>query len=259
MGTITHSDTLYPHLLTMAGRERLVDEAYQVHDAVFSGMDRAAFRKMVLPESSTAASCCIAASTVRRWAIAPSTCSSAARRARSQVLRGQAGLLKDYRGRNSNMPFLAGCMLRYWLRGPWRPMYFLGAMIHPSSFIQMHKYAAGMWPSPEGDGAAAGAAGGGVVWQFRHGGASGGAPLRGEAGHFDSGQPDRSPISAAAPRPAARYFVEHNPDYHEGHGLLAMAELSPTAILNGVWRYLRDRRSAAAERSRALGRLACRH
>ena len=51
MGTITHSDTLYPHLLTMAGRERLVDEAYQVHDAVFSGMDRAAFRKMVLPES----------------------------------------------------------------------------------------------------------------------------------------------------------------------------------------------------------------
>lgn len=252
MGTITHSDTLYPHLLTMAGRERLVDEAYQVHDAVFSGMDRAAFRKMVLPESEH--SSILLHRGKHGQAVGYCAVHLFQRRAAGRevkVLRGQAGLLKDYRGRNSNMPFLAGCMLRYWLRSPWRPMYFLGAMIHPSSFIQMHKYAAGMWPSPErGMEQPLARLAAELCGSFGMAAPAAERPFVVKLGILTrDSQTDRQ-FWLQHPRPAARYFVEHNPDYHEGHGLLAMAELSPAAILNGVWRYLRDRRRAAAERSR---------
>ncbi len=68
----------------------------------------------------------------------------------SHVFRSQAGMLPAWRGGSSTVGLGVREYLRVWLLRPWRPVYYCGVLIHPSSYGLFAHWTGGrLWPSPD--------------------------------------------------------------------------------------------------------------
>ena len=62
------------------------------------------------------------------------------------VLRAEAGLLRDYRGGNASASFSTAGRAARAPTTPGRPAYYLGSLVHPSSYALLARYTPGLWP-----------------------------------------------------------------------------------------------------------------
>ncbi|TDR82832.1 hypothetical protein [Paludibacterium purpuratum] len=160
----------------------------------------------------------------------------------TSIMRVQAGLLPEYRRGNSMTPFILHAMLNYRLRHPLRQVYFFAMLIHPSSYLLCDKYARHLWPrparplSPES-------------WHFlQRCLAHFGHKVQQEAGpqavpvglHTLEREADRA-FWKGSDKPAVRFFLQHNPGYTDGQGLVTLAPLSLSNLLTVASRLLSDR------------------
>ncbi|BEV71837.1 MULTISPECIES: hypothetical protein [unclassified Paludibacterium] len=158
------------------------------------------------------------------------------------IMRSQAGLLPAYRGGNSLAPFILARLLGYRLRHPATPIHFFATLIHPSSYLQCHRYARQLWPRPEQ----------GLPADVRR-------VLQDCLSHFgyhaaEAPLPRVVPVGwrtldneadhhhwRSSPRPAVRFFLQHNPAYLDGQGLVTLAPVSLLNLLTATSRLARDR------------------
>lgn len=233
------SRIVFPDKLAHDDRQQLIDELYEVHDTIFAGEDKTIFAHSIMPSDASdgcmllhaepggrlVGYCCLHLFLYRHDG------------RKVKVLRGQFGLLKDYRGSHRNVSFLFYRTLRFWLSPPWCPTYLLEAMIHPSSYLLMHHYVRTMWPAPGP--------------RVQRGLAELVDRLKGCTGYptvthepvvvVATGASTRETTHDTAywqgcDKLAVQYFLKHNPGYREGHGLLAIAAVSLANVGHAVLR-----------------------
>lgn len=164
------------------------------------------------------------------------------------VVRAGVGMLRDYRGQNNNLSWALKVLAEHLVANPRKPLYGLGAMVHPSSYMQVARYVEVYWPKPHEPVPA-------EILDFM-------LELADEF-HMQLIDPARplarrsifKTIQTDAERdywrrrddPAARFFMSTVPEYGEGAGLLTLFPITPAMLAGTAARYARDKAKRAIE------------
>lgn len=240
MPTPAATEIVTPKAMTPADREALAAELYAVHCRIFAGVNREAFVRYV-----------IASSAEHTWILLHKDAQGAIvgyfalhifeRQLRGEpvsIIRAQAGMLSAYRGGNLTAPFAIERLLRYMATHPGRRLLFLTTLVHPSSYAQLSRYADAVYPSPRAE-TPADVAGlmQDLAAEFHLTPVDEANPMICKVGWqtIDTAQ-DRARWQTSE-NEAVRYFVERNPGFVDGHGLLTVAPITLGTVLRAGARF----------------------
>ena len=234
---IVRNEVVEPSTLSTADQEALISSLYSVHCEIFDGVSRDQFAQYVV--RSTAKKTRIQLSYGENGEIAGYLAMHAFRpQLRGEectVLRAEAGLRRAYRGNAST----AGFALSNILKTHWEysgPLFYLGCLVHPSSYTLMANHVPTVWPGQGVD----------IPDDILD------LMMRlGEEFHLDIVDPSRPLVrhvgwitrDTEAERrywqtcdfPVARFYLEQNPGYVQGHGLLTLIPLGMREAAKTVW------------------------
>jgi CRP-like cAMP-binding protein len=231
---ITSTEIVVPKELGPERKSALSAALYDVHCQIFDGVDKGSFVKYVIDSTAE-----------RTWVLlhkgeegqivgylAIHVFERQLRGKLAAVFRAEAGTLRAYRGRNSSVNFFLRKLIEHLVQHPGRPVYYLGSLVHPSSYSLFTKYAEEVWPNAT-------------------------TPVPADIGQFMSQLADDFGIPVVDPkhplvrqvgwitretdverrywrhcdRPAARFFISENPGYVDGHGLVTVVPIRLAPLL----------------------------
>jgi hypothetical protein len=251
------AEMVVPGALDAGAKRAFEDELYDLHRQIFRGVDKAAFVKYVI--DSKAEHTWIQLYRGEEGALGGYLAVHIYEREIGgktvAIMRGETGTLRKYRGANLISAFFAKRVIRYRAAHPLRRLYFLGSLVHPSSYSQLARYVDEVWPR-EGVEPPAEILGlmntlGDAFGLDRVNPAN--ALVRKVGWQTVDSRTDRA-YWERCERPGVQFFLRENPGYEAGHGLLTLAPLTLGAIARGLVRYLFARTSRRARRLTARAR-----
>jgi len=244
MPRIARSESVDPRALTAAERDVLADALVDVFSEVFDGVDGAYVRRTML-DAPTERTVLLLHRSDEGRVVGCFAIMFYARQFRGEstvVVRSVVGTMRAYRGQNVNIAWALRTLLAYRLQHPGRPMYGLGAMGHPSSYLQVVRYVERYWPRPDQrtpDDILA------FMLELA------------DAMKLQRTDPARPlvykvPLSTRqteaerdywrqSDRPAVRFFLETNPTYDESNGLLTLFPIDAPMLAAIGTRIARER------------------
>ena len=259
MKSLTRTAQFDPKKLSASAREDLAKALYAVHQQIFEGPGLTEFERRIINPPSCVSS--VQVSRNRDGEIV-GYCAVHFFELRQHnttiiVMRAQAGMLRAFRGRNRSMPFTLMKVLAYRLRHPLHPMFFFGAMIHPSSYLLCDKYISHIWP----------ARGQSLSYPhlklvercieaFRLPPVNPSNPRVVKVGIRTLDDDADQHYWSHCDKPAVRFFLEHNPDYQSGNGLVTLIPVSLPGMAVSAWRLVLDRVRRGVSRWRGRLQLA---
>lgn len=155
-----------------------------------------------------------------------------------QVFRAQAGILPEYRGRYSTVSFGLAEAARYKLRHPFHEVYYLGMLVHPSSYHLLAKHFPATHPNrrrelPDSVRRFMIA----LADSFHEKRVSEDEPLVRQVGWITREYPVERAHSRSAKQDEA-FFASANPGYRQGHGLVTLVPLTVPSLSVAAWRFL---------------------
>jgi hypothetical protein len=250
--TLAAAELVTPRALDPIARTQLEDELYDLHRRIFRGVDKASFIKYVIDSKAEHTWIQLyrgdggelggyLAVHIHEREIGGKTIA---------LVRGEVGTLRKYRGANILVGFFAERVIRYLAAHPLRPLYFLGSLVHPSSYGQFVRYADdAVWPR-EGVETPADLLEllgtlGDVFGLDRVDPAN--ALVR-KVGWQTIDSPGDRAYWERCDRPGVQFFLRENPGYVDGHGLLTLVPLTAGTVTRGLARYARARTERRARR-----------
>ena len=250
MSAIAKTRTLDPATLSPAEREAFIDALFDVQCEVFAGVNRGELGKYVVDspaehteievyeaEDGTLLGYCAAHFFHRTVQGEPLV-----------VMRMEAGLRRACRGAAVASAFVGKQILAHRLRDPTGRLVYLGSLVHPSSYASLVRNFDTVWPHPDrptppevhallvqlGD-------------DFSIPRIHPDRPLLRQVGWVTRDSEVERDYWQRCRRPTARYFVDTNPGYTEGHGLLTLVMLDNRTFGRSVarWGQTRLRKLAA--------------
>lgn len=221
---IVRKEIVEPKSLSSSDKDALIAALYSVHSEIFDGVSRDEFAQYVVDSSAERTRIQLSygpndelAGYLAMHAFRPTL-----RGEQCTVLRAEAGLRRAYRGNGST----AGFAISNLLETKWDfsgPLFYLGCLVHPSSYTIFANNAAAVWPSRNAE----------IPEDLFD------LMMRlGETFHLEMVDPSRPLVRKVgwitrendAERrywqtcdfPGARYYIEQNPGYVQGHGLLTL-------------------------------------
>jgi len=229
---------LDPDRLGRSERDRLTAELYDVQQQIFDGVSLASFRRYVI-EPSGAETRIQVFRNERGAAVGYMAMHTWERRDANGplvVVRGEAGVLRDYRGHAPQVRFSLTQLLRLWLKYFGKRKYVFACPVHPGSYWGVVKRCSDAWPRPDEptpppmqalmtDLAKAFA----LPQVARD-------PLVRNVGWItrDTDQ-DRAHWKGHQAK-EVRYYCGRNPGYTKGHGLLLLVPLTLQMLAKVTWR-----------------------
>ncbi len=227
MPPVARVEVLDPATLSDAALDALTDRLYGVHAEIFDGVSRESFARYVVrsPAEQTSLQLSYGADGELAGYIAVHAFKRRFRGEPCTVLRAEAGLRRAYRGAGSPGSFFTSQLLRARVSSPGAQVY-LGCLVHPSSYTALARDAAAIWPRPDAETPA-------DVAEFMM--ALGeefhlemvdpARPLVREVGWITRDTPAERQYWLGAENPYARFYVEQNPGFVRGDGLLTLIPL----------------------------------
>ena len=229
---IARSEVLSPASLAPEVRDRLIDELHRIHAESFEGVGRDAFAAQVVAPRAEHSTILVHRDSddaiVGFFALHEVHCTLRGRPC--LVLRGDGGLSHVQQGRGLDFTFGLGTAARLILQAPQRPVFWLGCLVHPAIYSQVVRYMRPVWPSddhePDDDTRAlmaelADSFGLAVV---------GDDPQVRRVGWVARETAAERAFWRHSTRPEVRFFLDANPGYADGHGLLTMVPLGAASI-----------------------------
>lgn len=230
------------HSMRAAERESLARELFAVHSQIFAGLSYEEFRSYVVERDAW-----------RTWVyvkhnsagqVVGYTSMHAFRvmveRRMSLVIRLEAGTLPAYRGRDLTMVYAVLRLLRVWLRQPWRQFCIFAALTHPSSYTFLSHYAPVIWPHATRKDIPAD-----VMQRMEH---------LAESFHLERVDPANPLVRhvnwvtleteeernrwLASKRRDTRFYLDNNPGYVHGHGMLTYIPFNGSILLRSLVRFV---------------------
>ncbi len=228
--------TVVPGDLSDRQRLELGKFLYTIHSRIFSGVSEQHFIERVLapPALRTAVRLFMGPGGSVIGYCAMHTYERRADGRHVLALRGEAGLLPEYRGRGATYGFGMMYALREKLAHPFTPVWYLGTLVHTSSYHLFCKYFPRIYPHPEK----------GFPEPYKSIAVelissyadppAGDDPLVRDVGWITIETPAERELKLDRGRNDVRFFVERNPGYPQGHGLVVIAPISLSNILAAI-------------------------
>jgi CRP-like cAMP-binding protein len=234
MPRIASTEVIMLNALSAEKRCQLADDLFALHQQVFDVAERKSFAKFVVESKAE-----------HTWIQlhkneAGETVGYAALHVFEREINGQpiavfraaGGSLRAYRGDSINMRFGLKQLLCYLLKNPGRQAYYLGALVHPAAYTLMAHHFETLWPQPKQDTppkllALMDA----LAREFGLERVNPEQPLVRHVGWKPRDTEAEREYWRRCDKPAARFFVEANPGYVQGHGLLTMVPLSAANVM----------------------------
>ncbi len=238
MPSIARSEVVVPKRLDSAARHALIDALYQVHNEVFDGVTRDSFAKYVVESKAEQTWINVhrnqAGEIVGYFALHVFERELAG--TLSAIFRAEAGTKRAYRGGDTNTRFALKLGLPYLLRHPGRPIYYLGSLVHPSSYCLFAKLFDVVWPSARHPPPPA-------VLSFMDDLANSfglervtaANPLTRQVHWITRDSEVERNYWRHCDKPAARFFGEANPGYGDGDGLVTLVKVDA----HNLWHMIR--------------------
>jgi hypothetical protein len=235
------ADVADPAALTSDARERLARELFRTHRQIFSGLTQQGFTDFVLRDHAAATRIEVyrdPSGDIVGYCAAHRYPRTVAGRA-ATIFGAEAGLLLPYRGHASTWLFGLLSALRYKLRHPLRRVYYLGMLVHPSSYCLLAERFPVIYPSrrrptpPEvADAMIA------LAESFELPPARDDPRVR-NVGWITRETPEAHRAWAESCHPDVRFYLSLNPEYTKGFGLVTLVPLGFANLAGGLLRHLR--------------------
>lgn len=148
MPRIVSTQVVIPQSLSPEERSQFTDALYAVHQQIFEGVEREAFAKYVVESKAEHTWIQVhkneAGNIVGYFAL--HVFERQFKGKPTAVFRAEAGSLRAYRGGSVNMRFGLMLVLRYLVKHPGQKAYYLGSLIHPSSYSMLASHCGTVWP-----------------------------------------------------------------------------------------------------------------
>lgn len=252
---VVRSEAVVPRQMTAAARSELADALLLVYGEIFAGATREYIvHGMVEPDSEfTTILLHYSAGGKIVGYFAIHFFERRFRGVATTVVRSSVGMLRAFRGRNANIGWALGVLLKQRLAHPGRPMYGMGSMVHPSSYLQVARYVDVFWPRP-GEPVPPDMLGFIVELadEFQMRRIDPAQPLV-RAGSMPTRETDAErDYWLRSDKPAARFFVAMNPAYSQGNGLVTMFPITASMLAGIASRIVGDRAKRVVEGALAL-------
>jgi len=241
---IASQRTVVPARLPEVERADLSRRLYEVHRRIFSGPSADEFRRLVVEPAAEA--------TVFRLYFSGEGqivgyCAIHRYRRRVKgrsviVLRADAGLLPDYRGRGATYGFGILRALAEKLRHPLTPIYYCDNLLHASSYHLFCKYFPQVFPHPLRETPAGlGEIARELIDSFRAPAVGGADPFLRDVGWATIESAQETELNRQDDRPDVRFFKSRNPEYSRGHGLAVIVPITFGNLLAALASRVRER------------------
>ncbi|HYH94908.1 cyclic nucleotide-binding domain-containing protein [Hyalangium sp.] len=237
MSRIANTEVIVPKSLSPEARSQLIDALYAVHNQIFDGVERQSFAKYVV--ESKAEHTWIQVHKSEAGEIVGYFAFHIFERqlggVPTAVFRAEAGSLRAYRGSNVNARFGLSLALRYLLKNPGRRAYYLGSLVHPSSYAVFARYCGEVWPRqgaqtpPELQSFMEE-----LAAEFGLEKVDAARPLVRKVGWKTRETEAEREYWQHCDKPAARFFIEANPGYVNGDGLVTVVPATAANILSVI-------------------------
>lgn len=232
MPHIESTVVLDPKTLPGSQREQLITDLYSVHCEIFDGVSRDEFARYVVESKAEDTRIQVLYGEDKQIAgyVASHRFHRKLRGEQVAINRAEAGLRRPYRGNGSPAMFLASRMLKTRWEFP-GPQYYLGCLVHPSSYSGFARTVPTLYP----------AAGVDIppelydlmlqlAEEFHLPLVDPRRPLVREVGWITRDTEPERRYWQTCDLPAPRYYIEQNPTYGQGHGLLTLFPLSTMSL-----------------------------
>ena len=221
--------TVAPARLSEAERTELSRELYRVHRRIFTGPSAREFRQIVVePHSeSTVFQLYFSATGQLVGYCAIHTYRRQLRGREVIVIRADAGLLPEYRGRGVTFGFGMFRALNEKLRHPLTPVYYLDSILHASGYHLLCRYFPRVFPHPLRETPAAlQDIAQQLVESFRGPAVTESDPFVRDVGWATIESPQEKALNRREDRLDVQYFNARNPGCSEGHGLAVIVPMT---------------------------------
>ncbi|MFT4627339.1 MAG: CRP-like cAMP-binding protein [Myxococcota bacterium] len=248
------SSVVRPHLLTEEDRASFIDELYAAHCDVFDGVTRESFTKYVIDSTADRTEIKVFRTEAGELAgyIAAHFFEREFAGELCTVMRLEAGMKRAFRGANVVGPFVVQQVIQSALTQS-RELWYLGSLVHPSSYCALTRHAQEFWPNPDvptppdtlefmlqlAD-------------DFGLERVDPERPLVRSVGWITRDTPAERAFWLGSKRPLARFFCAQNPNFFDGHGLVTLIPMGRERVVANVTRWgsrAVSRRLAAVGRS----------
>lgn len=249
---ITTSETIDPSCLGKEEKKRLIRELYVVQQQIFQGVDMERFSSYILRPNAVRTKVKIFRNdqqepvgyhAVHLFEMRPSGAETTA------IFRAEAGLLPAYRRKHSTISLAFYEFFRYKCLHPGRKVYYLGTLVHPSSYHLVFRHCYEMYPTYRRETPPdilrsmcdlAKDLGIGPVCRDN--------PLIVQVGWRVRNDREDLEFWSHCEKPDVNFFLKTNPGYREGEGLLTLAPINWKNLLwllihwriEVCWRKLRN-------------------
>lgn len=257
MPRIASTEVITLNTLSAEERRQLAEELFPIHQQVFDVSERESFARFVI--DSKAEHTWIQ----RHKNEAGETVGYVALHVFERQIDGQpvavfraaAGSLRAYRGGSITMRFGLKRLLCYLLKNPGRQLYYLGALVHPSSYTLMAHHFGTLWPRREqGTPPKLLAFMDVLAREFGLERVSPEQPLVRRVGWRPRDTEAEREYWQHCDKPASRFYLEANPGYVEGHGLLTLVPLSAANVMELMRTVCKRKLRQPVEAARSLVR-----
>jgi len=230
------------HAMRAPEREALTRELFLVHSQIFTGLTYEEFRSYVVERDACRTWIYVKHNALGRLvgytAIHAFGLEVGGRL--STVIRMEAGTLPAFRGRDLTMVYGVLRLLRAWLHHPWRRFCIFAALTHPSSYTFLAHYAPVIWPHAAHQEIPVD-----VMQRMEQLAASfhlqrvdPANPLVREVNWVTLESEEDRKRWMNSRRRDTRFYLDHNPGYVRGHGMLTYIPFNGVILLRSLVRFL---------------------
>ena len=229
------------HALRPTEREALARELFAVHAQIFAGLSYEEFRSYVVERDAwrtwvyvkhNAAGQLVGYTSMHAFRLVVAG-------RLSTVIRLEAGTLPAYRGRDLTMVYAVLRLLRIWASHPWRRFCIFAALTHPSSYTFLAHYAPVIFPHATTEMPPH------VMQRMEELAANfhlervdAANPLVREVKWVTLESDEDRQRWSNSKRRDTRFYLDHNPGYVQGHGMLTYIPFNGSILLRSLVRFI---------------------
>ncbi|MDF2152519.1 hypothetical protein [Vibrio sp. CAU 1672] len=239
---IRHTLTVNPAGLTTLEKQLFTDALYQLHCKIFDGVTRESFCSYVVDSPADYTRIRVYQNEHKEW-VGYCAVHRFKRRITGRervIFRAEAGLLREYRKSSQTLWFAFNQAVKFRLWHPLSSIYYLGSFVHPSVLYMFSKYFNRCYPLP-----------GQVIPppvkammleladSFGLERVEGQSELVRKVGWITRESAADKQYWQANINPVVQYYLQTNPGYGRGNGLLTLLPLSFANVFLSLAKFLR--------------------
>lgn len=240
MERISISETIDPNLLGKEEKGRFIRELYEVQCQIFQGVDINGFTSYIIRPDAVRTRVKIFRNDLQKpvgyYAIHLFEMRSNGAEI-TAIFRAEAGLIRAYRRKHATLSFALAEYCRYKCLHPGRKVYYLGTLVHPSSYHSLFRNCYELYPTYRCETPS-------NILRFMYDMAKNlgieptcrDNPLIVQVGWIVRNEREDLAFWSHCDKPDVKFFLRANPGYHEGEGLLTLV---PITWKNLLWVFIR--------------------